>query len=119
MDPASDKLLTYGPLGIFCAVLLVALVAVARAYVQLQKDRLAEILAQAARTEERETQKRTSIDANTASVREHTHAINAQNVVVANLTQAVNANTAAVGSMRDVIMVKGRSSDRMQAVKRE
>jgi len=119
MDESSKELLNYGVLGIVCSILLTALVMMARAYAALQKQRFEDMMGAAAKTEERDMQRKAMVDANTQAQREATIAVNQQTSTVATLVAAVNANTAATSSMRDAFLTRSRSSDRVPAGRKE
>lgn len=119
MEEPVSRLLNYGVLGIFCAILLTALLMLARAYASLQKQRFDDMMNAAAKAEERDMQRRAMVDANTQAQREATIAVNQQTTTVATLVASVNANTQATSSMRDAFLTRSRSSDRMPAVRKE
>lgn len=115
-DEPLTKLATQGILGLFCTLFLIALVYCMRELQALHAKRFTDVQALADKAEQKEEQRRASIDANTQAMRDLSASVRTlgeQNVL---FRDAINASTNTTGSLRDAIL-KGRSSDRIQAVR--
>lgn len=115
-DAVLEKLATQGIMGLFCVLFLLTIGYLARALFQLHNKRFEDIQALAEKAEAREELRKAAIADNTAVMRELATTVKTMNDTLATVRFATEQNTSATGSMRDA-MIKGRSTDRMQAVR--